>query len=82
MVSISIELIPGYTGAWLGHFLIERNKPATFQYPLWSFRGDCKMIAMMVTGRINDEVKKEFPKTQDLNPSHKEHDLERQHPHP
>jgi len=77
-----LSLIPGYTGAWLGHFVIERNKPATFQYPLWSFRGDCKMIAMMVTGRINDEVKKEFPKTQDLNPSHKEHDLERQHPHP
>jgi len=53
-----LGLIPGYGGAWMGHFLIEKNKPATFQYPLWSFMGDYKMIAMMITGRISDEVEK------------------------
>ena len=51
-----LGLIPGYGGAWLGHFLIEKNRPATFQYPLWSFMGDYKMIAMMMTGRIGREV--------------------------
>ena len=52
-----LALIPGYGAAWIGHFFIERNKPATFQYPLWSFMGDYKMIWMMLTGRMVDEVK-------------------------
>ena len=51
-----LALVPGYGGAWLGHFLIEKNKPATFQYPLWSFIGDYKMIALMITGRIGREL--------------------------
>ena len=51
-----LGLIPGYGAAWIGHFFIEKNKPATFQYPLWSFIGDYKMIWMMLTGRISDEA--------------------------
>jgi hypothetical protein len=53
-----LALIPGYGAAWIGHFFIEKNKPATFQYPLWSFIGDYKMIWMMLTGRMNDEVER------------------------
>jgi hypothetical protein len=51
-----LGLIPGYGAAWFAHFFIERNKPATFQYPLWSFLADYKMIAFMLTGRMNQEV--------------------------
>jgi hypothetical protein len=51
-----LGLIPGYACAWLAHFVIEKNKPATFQYPLWSFIGDYKMIALMLIGKMNGEV--------------------------
>jgi hypothetical protein len=50
-----LGFIPGYGCAWFAHFVIEKNKPATFEYPLWSFMADYKMIALMVTGRLGDE---------------------------
>jgi hypothetical protein len=53
-----IAFVPGYGCAWLGHFLIEHNRPATFQYPLWSFMGDYRMVALMVSGKMGREVRK------------------------
>ena len=41
----------GYGFAWPSHFLVERNNPATFGYPAWSFRGDVAMISAMLRGR-------------------------------
>ena len=46
----------GYGFAWVSHFGIEKNKPATFTYPLWSFRGDFKMCYLMLTGKMDDEL--------------------------
>ena len=43
--------VVSYGAAWISHFTIEKNKPASFGHPLWSFRGDMKMLAMMWRGR-------------------------------
>ena len=48
---IPLGIVAGYAFAWVGHFFFEHNKPATFQYPLWSFMGDWVMLADFLTGR-------------------------------
>jgi len=42
----------GYGFAWVGHFFFEKNRPATFTHPLYSFAGDWVMWWQVVTGRI------------------------------
>ncbi|MFT6430597.1 MAG: hypothetical protein ACJAXR_002752 [Halopseudomonas sp.] len=44
--------IAGYGFAWAGHFFFEKNRPATFKYPLFSFMGDWVMLRDALTGRI------------------------------
>jgi hypothetical protein len=40
---ILLAFVCGYGFAWIGHFFIEKNKPATFQYPVYSLMGDFMM---------------------------------------
>jgi hypothetical protein len=44
--------IMGYGFAWVGHFAFEKNRPATFKYPLYSLIGDWAMFRDIITGRI------------------------------
>jgi hypothetical protein len=55
---IPLALVSGYGPAWIGHFFVEKNRPASFKYPLWSFISDYRMLAMMVTGQMDAEVEK------------------------
>jgi hypothetical protein len=48
----------GYGLAWIGHFFFEKNQPATFTHPLWSFRGDLRMIRLTWAGRMGAEVER------------------------
>ena len=52
-------LIPfvGYGFAWVGHYFIEKNKPATFTYPLFSLASDFVMFWHIITGQINTKLK-------------------------
>lgn len=45
-------LLVGYAFAWVGHFFFEKNRPATFKHPFYSFIGDWVMWKDMLTGRI------------------------------
>ena len=61
LVSLDPKLIPaalvcGYGPAWLGHFVLEKNRPATLTYPLYSLRGDFRMVRLMLLGRMEAEI--------------------------
>lgn len=48
----------GYGFAWVGHFFVERNRPATFTYPVWSFICDWIMYFYIWTGQIGKQMEK------------------------
>ena len=54
-------LVPlaGYGFAWAGHFFFEKNKPATFKYPLWSLMSDFKMYFQILSGKISLDASKD-----------------------
>ena len=55
------SLVPlvGYGFAWIGHAFFEKNKPATFKYPLWSLFSDFKLFFEILLGKRSFDSKKD-----------------------
>jgi hypothetical protein len=55
---ILAALIISYACAWISHFFVEHNRPATFEHPLWSWWADQKMVGLMLLGKMDAEVRR------------------------
>lgn len=49
---LGLAIVSGYAFAWVGHFFFEKNKPATFQYPIYSLMGDWAMFWQILQGKV------------------------------
>lgn len=55
---LAAAILAPYALAWLSHFFVEHNRPASFGHPLWSWLADQKMVAMVIAGKMSGEVRR------------------------
>ena len=55
---VVLAVLVGYGIAWISHFVVQKNKPASWEHPMWSFLSDAKLFFLMATGRMDEEVER------------------------
>lgn len=59
---LAVTPVAGYGFAWIGHFGFEKNRPATFKYPVYSFVSDWVMYGKILSGSMRAEVERVLAK--------------------
>ena len=54
--AVPAALLVFYLPAWVAHFVIEGNRPATWRYPVWAFVSDLRMFALWLSGGLTAEM--------------------------
>ena len=62
LLALALAPVPGYLFAWVGHFGFEKNVPASFRYPLLSFRGDLYTYWRTLLGKLDDDYSRHWVK--------------------
>jgi hypothetical protein len=55
---VPLAVVLPYPVVWFSHFFIEKNRPATFGHPAWSWLADQRMVALMLRGKMDQEVRR------------------------